>query len=309
MQTDDNKNKVLVIDDNKVIRKLASNLLQKRNYCVETSAGGLEGMEKARTFCPHVILLDVMMPELDGYEVCRRLKGEDDTRDIPIIMVTSKTESIDKIKGLENGAADYVTKPFDHGELQARVETQVKMKKLLDELEEKNKKLEELVKKDGLTNLYNHRYFHERLEEECNRALRYSLSLSCIMIDIDRFKKINDTYGHPAGDDILQSLSAILSSSIRDVDIAARYGGEEFALLLPHTFLKDAYSMAERIRETVQASSCRFNDETISFTISAGAACTVDNKVSTPADLVKYADDALYQAKKEGRNRVVLAQS
>ena len=129
--------------------------------------------------------------------------------DIPVILVSSNTETIDKIKGLEIGAADYIVKPFDYGELLARVSTQVKMKSLLDELGKKNSRLEELVKKDSLTNLYNHRYFHERLTSEFNTSIRDKSPLSCLICDIDRFKNINDTYGHQAGDDILKSLAAL----------------------------------------------------------------------------------------------------
>ncbi len=298
------ENKILIIDDNQVIRKLASNLLSKRNYRVELAQTGKQGIEMARDLAPQVILLDVMMPEMDGYEVCKRLKADDLTKDIPIIMVTSKTDSIDKIKGLEIGAADYVTKPFDHGELQARVATQVKMKNLLDELEEKNTILEELIKKDGLTNLYNHRYFHERISEEYNRAMRYSYPLSCILMDIDHFKKVNDTYGHQAGDVILKTLAKIITKNIRQVDIAARYGGEEFALILPHTYIEKSVVMAERIREQVEGTTFYFNDITIKATISMGLACFPENKPASYTELIRFADESLYVAKESGRNRV-----
>jgi len=166
-------------------------------------------------------------------------------------MVTGKTDSIDKIRGFELGAADYVTKPFDHGELLARVATQLKMKLLWDELQQKNKQLEENVKRDGLTNLYNNRHFHECIKEEFNRAVRYKIPLSCAILDIDYFKKVNDTYGHLAGDEILRMVAQLMLHSIRDVDFAARYGGEEFALLLPHTELQKARIVCERIRQRI----------------------------------------------------------
>jgi len=297
-------NKVLIIDDNKLIRQLATTLLSKKNYNVLTAENGEQGIELAQSFKPEVILLDVMMPEVDGYEVCKRLKSNDKTKNIPIIMVTSMTESIDKIKGLELGAADYVTKPFDHGELQARVATQAKMKNLWDELQEKNLILEELSKKDGLTDLYNHRHFHERISEEFKRAKRYKLPLCCVLIDLDHFKNVNDTYGHQAGDKILKSLAEIVVGNIREVDIAARYGGEEFALILPHIALKDAVIMANRIRTNVESEVFRFNDTNINITISMGVAGMLDNKASSYNELIRFADEALYAAKANGRNRV-----
>ncbi len=296
--------KVLVIDDNAVIIRLASLLLAKKGHCVQTANNGSDGIALAKSFKPHVILLDVMMPEIDGYEVCRCLKAVAETKDIPIIILTSRAEIIDKVKGLELGAADYVQKPFDHEELQARVATQVKMKILWDELQEKNKLLEELVKKDGLTNLYNHRYFHDRMVEEFNRCKRYGLSVSCVLMDIDFFKKINDTYGHQAGDEILRKLAEIILASIRDVDIAARYGGEEFALILPHTSIENAVKFSERLRSSVAETDFQFDGNSIKVTVSLGVAAFPVNDPKTHTDIIRFADEALYTAKTSGRNRV-----
>ena len=297
-------NKVLVIDDNEVIRRLAKTLLTKRDYVVELAPNGPEGIEAAKTLRPQVILLDVMMPNMDGYEVCRRIKADDTIKDIPIIMVTSKTETLDKIKGLEIGAADYIIKPFDQGELLARIATQVKMKNLWEELQGKNRLLEELIKKDGLTGLYNHRYFQERFAEEFSRARRYDFPMSCIMLDIDHFKQINDNYGHQAGDEILRSLAKIVMASVRDVDIAARYGGEEFALILPHTKLENSLILAQRLREKVEGNIFLFNETQIRVTISLGAAGIPENDPASYIELIRFADEALYVAKKSGRNRV-----
>jgi len=298
--------KVLVIDDNAVIIRLASLLLAKKGHSVKTATNGSDGIALARSFKPHVILLDVMMPEIDGYEVCRCLKADEDTKDIPIIILTSRAEIIDKVKGLELGAADYVQKPFDHEELQARVATQVKMKILWDDLQEKNKLLEELVKKDGLTNLYNHRYFHDRMVEEFNRCKRYGLSVSCVLMDIDFFKKINDTYGHQAGDEILRKLAEIILANVRDVDIAARYGGEEFALILPHTSIENAAKFSERVRNSVDETDFQFGGNSIKVTVSLGVASFPGNDPNTHTDIIRFADEALYAAKTAGRNRVEL---
>lgn len=305
----DQTGRVLVIDDNAVIKRLASILLLKKGYVVEVAANGAEGINLAKSFQPHVILLDVMMPEIDGYEVCRCLKSDVQTKDIPIIMVTSRAEIVDKVRGLELGAADYIQKPFDHEELQARVATQVKMKILWDELQEKNKLLEELVKKDGLTELYNHRYFHDRMVEEFSRCKRYGLSVCCVLMDIDFFKKINDTYGHQAGDEILHRLGQIILDNIRDVDIGARYGGEEFALILPHTRLVNAVQFSERLRRSIEETEFLFAGTSMQVTVSLGVACLPENDPKSHTDLIRFADDALYAAKTAGRNRVEIYRS
>jgi len=301
---DNKKTGVLVIDDNEVVRNLAKMLLTNNGFNVLAAEGGREAIELLKLFDPHVILLDVMMPDMDGHEVCRKLKTIDKTKDIPIIMVTSKADTIDKIKGLEIGAADYITKPFNHAELLARVTTQVKMKNICDELQEKNIILEELVKKDGLTNLYNHRYFHERLNDEFVRAKRYNLPLCCVILDIDYFKRVNDQYGHQFGDLVLKSMSEIIIENIRDADICARYGGEEFGIIIPHTTIEETGSMMERIRENIEKHKFEIVDKSISITISIGIAGMRQSGASTHRELVKYADEALYNAKFNGRNRV-----
>lgn len=301
---EEKKNKVLIIDDNKVTRQLAIALLSKKDYTVLSAENGNQGIGMAKTHEPQVILLDVMMPEMDGYEVCKILKSDDQTKNIPIIMVTGKAESMDKINAFELGAADYVTKPFDYAELQARVTTQIKMKNLWDEVQDKNRQLQEIVKTDWLTSLYNHRHFHERILEEFNRAKRYKLPLSCTLVDIDNFKKVNDTYGHQAGDEVLKSMSNIFRESIRDVDFAARYGGEEFALVFPHTLLDVAEHICERLRKKIESEVFIFNQTKIKITISLGVSGTLENKTTSYDELIRFADEALYAAKAEGKNRV-----
>lgn len=298
-------NTVLVVDDNEVIRRLAKTLLTKRDYAVETAKNGPEGIEMAKKIRPQVILLDVMMPGMDGYEVCRQLKADPEVSDIPVIMVTSKTETIDRIRGLEIGAADYVVKPFDQGELLARIATQVKLKNLYDELQQKNRMLEELSRKDGLTDLYNRRYFQERIADEFSRARRYDFPLSFIIFDIDHFKDINDQYGHQAGDEVLKTVAKILVQHVRDVDVPARYGGEEFTLILPHTSLNNAIIVAERLRQRVLETPVNFQGQTINMTISLGVSGIPDNNPSSFHELIRFADEALYRAKQTGRNRTV----
>jgi len=184
------------------------------------------------------------------------------------------------------------------------VSTQVKIKNLLDELGKKNSRLEELVKKDSLTNLYNHRYFYERLSSEFSSSVRNKSPLSCLICDIDHFKNINDTYGHQAGDEILKSLTKVFNNEIRPNDLAGRYGGEEFAFILPYTPLQDAKSLAERIRLSVQNNIFSFGDISIDVTISIGIAAIPENNAKNHAELICFADEALYLAKQDGRNKV-----
>lgn len=303
---DDCRGRVLVVDDNELIRRLAASLLKKKNFTVETAASGRYALEQVSVFIPDVIVLDVMMEGMDGFECCRRLKAEDTTRDIPVVMISSNAESIDKIKGLEIGAADYVAKPFDYGELLARVETQVKMKRLLDELAAKNARLEEMVRKDSLTNLYNHRCFHERIHAEFDESMRSSKPLCCIVCDIDHFKKINDTSGHQAGDMLLQSLSSIFLSMMRRCDTASRYGGDEFAFILPETDAHTGAAFAEQIRQRIASTVFCASGRDISITVSMGLASAPSCPVSTCTALIRYADEALYRAKQTGRNKVVV---
>ncbi len=299
---------VLVVDDNELNRRLATTLLAKKKYTVSTAHNGIDALRAVHTAPPDVILLDVMMPEMDGFECCRRLKLDPGTRDIPVIMVSSNSESFDKIKGLEIGAADYVGKPFDYGELLARVATQVKMKRLLDELARKNALLEEMVKKDSLTNLYNHRHFHECLLRAFNDSLHHAHTMCCAVCDIDHFKAINDTYGHQAGDTILQLLAELFRSLIRTSDIASRYGGEEFAFIFPHTDISRGAAIAETIRARVADTVFHIGDLDMCITISIGVASVPSRAVKTHIELIRRADEALYAAKQTGRNKVVTAQ-
>lgn len=295
---------ILIIDDSKLIAEFGRNILTEKGFEISYAPDGVIGLEKAKAENPDLILLDIVMPGLDGYEVCERLKADPDTKDIPIIMLTSKGEPADRIKGLELGAVDYVTKPFDAGELIARVTNQIRIKELYQALQEKNRQLQEMANKDGLTNLYNHRFFHEHLARDVHRAQRYFESLSCIFIDIDHFKHFNDTYGHQAGDQILKTLGALLLDSVRASDLAARYGGEEFAVILHYADLETACAVAERLRKLVASHAFRINEKEFHITISLGIAAIPHPKIANPRELVDAADQALYNAKKNGRNRV-----
>jgi GGDEF domain-containing protein len=191
---------------------------------------------------PDLILLDVMLPDIDGYEISRRIKGSEELPFIPIILVTARDSTQDKVAGLDAGADDYLTKPINFPELEARVRSMLRIKRLQDELEEKNRELERLSISDGLTGLFNHRHIHGLLAEEFERVARTEDCMSVAMFDLDHFKAVNDTYGHQAGDRVLVELADILRETARDIDRLGRYGGEEFMALLPETCIEDAPS-------------------------------------------------------------------
>ena len=296
--------KILLIDDSRLIAHVAKTILTKLGHEVILAQDGMAGLGAAKSEQPDIILLDLIMPVMDGYRVCQQLKEEGSTKEIPVIMLTSKAEAADKVKGLEMGALDYVTKPFDEGELVARVNTQLKLKELREALQEKNRQLQEMANRDGLTGLYNHRYFHEQLSKDLLRARRYHESLSCVLLDIDYFKKFNDTHGHQTGDVVLSTLGHVIKDSIRDSDFGARYGGEEFALILYHTDGPSAYEVAERLRRMVEDCEVHDKGNVLHVTISVGVATFPHEAIEDSKKLIECADKALYRAKENGRNRV-----
>jgi diguanylate cyclase (GGDEF)-like protein len=248
-----------------------------------------------------VILLDVMMPKMDGYEVCTRLKTDPATADIPVIFITGMDETEAESRGLELGAVDYVTKPFKPVVVRARVHNHVELKRARD-------RLLALAATDGLTGLANRRRFDEALQSEWKRLQRTGSELGLIMLDIDHFKPFNDTYGHLAGDDCLRNVAGVLAGEmLRGPDVAARYGGEEFACILPETTLAGAVAVAERIRAGIEALGIPHSGSKVVpvVTASLGVISVLCTGVTRPEDLLLAADACLYRAKSEGRNRVV----
>ncbi|MBI2252648.1 MAG: diguanylate cyclase, partial [Armatimonadetes bacterium] len=251
-----------------------------------------------------LILLDVSMPDLNGFEVCKIIKQNPATSDIPVIFVSAKGEVIDKIEGLNLGAQDYISKPFNLDELKARINAVLRMKFSQDEVKEKALHFEGLSVNDELTGLYNHRYIKERLVEEVARASRYKSSLSCMIIDIDQFKQINETKGPLQGDLALKELARILKRTIRLIDIAGRYGGGEFVVIFPQTDLNGAEMAAERIRRVIE--NHKFKGlEDFKITSSVGVATYVEGRYEDPQTIFSLADNALFKAKETGRNKVV----
>jgi len=293
---------VLIIDDGPTNIRLLNACLAE-DYAVRFATSGAEGLGIIRSQCPDLVLLDVMMPEMDGYAVCAALKAEPETRDIPIIFVTAQGDGEDEEKGLSAGAVDYVTKPFIPGIVKARVKIHIELKRLRD-------RLEHLSATDGLTGLANRRSFDDSLDREWTRGMRSGLPLSLAMIDVDFFKSFNDCYGHPVGDDCLRQVAQALIAAVprHGGDLVARYGGEEFVVLLVDTDRKGAGAVSERLRSNVLDLAIPHEKSSVAgtVTVSVGAASVVPDGAQVPTSLVTAADGLLYRAKESGRNRVMV---
>jgi two-component system cell cycle response regulator len=304
--------RILVVDDHPDNVEIIDARLSSRGYQIETATNGQEALEKVQANPPHLILCDVMMPLMDGYEVSRRIKGDESLPYIPIILVTARDSTQDKVEGLEAGADDYLTKPVNFPELEARVRSMLRIKRLQDELDQKNRELELANKRlrklsitDGLTELFNHRHIHQLLREEFERSRRTEEPVAVAMLDLDRFKQVNDTYGHPTGDVILYETAQILKETAREIDMVGRYGGEEFIAILPNTNEDEAANFAERVRRQVAEHVYRDEATEVRMTLSSGVASYPEENVEGAEVLLKRADEALYLAKESGRNRVV----
>jgi len=289
---------ILLVDDEETNLYALRLILESKGFrCLEASSGS-EALQIAAAASPEVILLDIHMPEMDGYEVCRRLKSDSRTSTIPIVFLTARYRDHAEIaRGLEAGAHDYVTKPFSAPELLARIGVMVRIQRA--EAEARKASLT-----DSLTGLYNRRFLHQRLEEEMARSRRHGAPLACVMLDLDHFKSINDAHGHAAGDSVLRDVSTILKAHIRKSDIAVRFGGEEFVLVLFSNNMEGARLVAERIRADVESHEFLHGDSPLRVTISIGISAFPDEKIGSADDLMRRADAALYQAKEAGRNMV-----
>ena len=304
---------ILVADDDKNILDLIQTSLKDKNLLIEWAGDGEEALNRIASLTPDLLILDIMMPKLDGIEVAKRMKADVRYRFIPIIMLTVKDRIEDKIQGLEAGADGYITKPFDLEELYARMRVMLRIKRLQDELREKNDQLENLNKglrdlaiTDGLTRLYNNFYFKDQLSREIDRARRYMQPVSFVMVDIDHFKQYNDTHGHPQGDMVLRRVAEALKGNFRQSDIVTRYGGEEFAVILPQTEKVQALIAAQKVWQAILEYPFPHGDTQPlgRVTVSMGLAAFPDES-KDETELIAKADARLYVAKKEGRNQVV----
>lgn len=307
------KAKILLVEDSKAQAGLVRDFLEKNGYEVIWAENGKAAIKTAKTMSVDIILMDLMLPDISGNEVCRWLKLDEHTRGIPIIMLTAKDAITDKVAGLEAGADDYLPKPYNEIELNARIYASLRTKALQDELRQKNRQLEDLLKQveimaitDQLTGIYNRRRLITILEKEFRRTKRYGISLTCMMIDIDHFKRINDKFGHQIGDAVIKETAGIIAENAREIDTVARWGGEEFIVLLPQTKKEDALQPAARILNTI--SEHKFPDiPDERITASIGIADASAPSIDTEEKLIHASDMALYDAKKRGRNRTELA--
>jgi two-component system cell cycle response regulator len=287
--------KVLIVDDSPDALAVAKARLAGEGIEVLCAHDGHSGLASARSEKPDAILLDLDMPDLSGFEVCRALKSDPDLNAIPVVFLSGSGSPENKVMGLNLGAVDYVTKPFDAFELKARVRAVLRTKHLQDLLIEQ-------ARIDPLTELPNRRAFCERLEQEWTRAERYGKALSLIMADIDHFKSLNDAYGHQVGDEALQEVARKIKESCRAVDLPARYGGEEFVIIVPDTPADGAGRLAERCRRAIEGISIQIGRSAIGLTASFGIADTAC--AHSAESMIRKADEAMYRAKAAGRNRV-----
>ncbi len=325
-----NREKILVVDDRPDNLELLSTILTSQGYEVEESDRGKLAIEAAKAGSPDIILLDISMPEIDGFEVCQRLRSDPKTKDIPIIFISALKEATNKTQAFAFGGNDYITKPFQIEEVIARVKNQLKIQRLQTELKaqnarlkkeirerqiaeaklvELNQKLSRLATLDSLTQIANRHCFDEFFAREWRRAKREQFPLALILSDVDYFKLYNDRFGHNAGDICLQKIARVIAKTVqRPADLVARYGGEEFVVILPQTPAQNALQVAEKIRLEVKKLQIAHPDSLVDdyASLSLGVTCVVPQSQYAQKQLLVTADKALYQAKQKGRDRAIL---
>lgn len=325
-----NQSNILVVDDIPDNVDLLFRLLRQRGFNVTTAHSGEAALSAVQSYLPDLILIDIGMPYMDGYEVCQALKANSRTKDIPVIFVTAFDQVFNKVKAFEVGGVDYITKPFETAEVLIRVELHLSLRQLQQQLEAQNEllrrevrdriaiesalqaanqELQRLAHQDSLTQIANRRYFDLCLNQEWRRLMREMQPLSLILCDVDFFKSYNDTYGHQAGDNCLRRIASAIATAIkRPSDVVARYGGEEFVLILPNTPALGALHVAQEIQEAVRALELIHTGSRVTsyVTLSMGVTTVVPKANLSPMSLIAAADRALYKAKSAGRNRIGL---
>ncbi len=302
---------ILVVDDEESIRDIVTQVLEDDGHTLTSVHSAEEGLKVLSKKTIHLVITDIRMDGMDGIALLEKIKATNS--DIEVIIMTSHASLETSVKSLRAGAFDYLMKPFDDidsisiivNRVIEKLEQEHQSKEIVANLKDENKELNQLAQRDGLTQLYNHRFFKERFTEEVSRANRYNRELSLVFLDVDYFKIFNDRNGHPAGDALLKILSKLLQERVRNVDFVARYGGEEFVIVLPETHKKGAMALANSIRKQISEYPFegRENQPEHKVTISVGIATYPNDGMSAEA-LIKHSDDALYLAKRNGRNRV-----
>jgi two-component system cell cycle response regulator len=303
------RTRVLIVDDARSNRQFVAELVTARGLCDEClfAEDGLAAFKMLRTARVDMVVCDLDMPRCDGLKFLRLKATDPAFESIPVIVVTGAEDVGRKVQALTSGASDYVIKPFEPNELAARISVHLKLRRLQAELLQTNSQLQRLTQTDPLTDVANRRHLSERLEEEYMRARRYGRPLSVGMLDIDHFKKLNDSFGHQAGDYGLIEVAKRIKITLRSHDFVARYGGEEFVMVLPETPAERAVMACERLRMAVERSDLRWEGQRMPVTVSLGVASLPHASIHKAVDFITLADSALYDAKRAGRNRVVEA--
>jgi two-component system cell cycle response regulator len=295
--------RILIAEDSPMCRKLLETILEKKPYELCSVANGREALDAFAHFCPDIIITDWMMPDVSGIELCRQIRKAQDGRAY-IILVTQKSEKEDVIEALDAGADDYVTKPFNTGELLARIRVGCRTAQMGREIDAKNALLEKAARTDHLTGLANRLAVEEFAAKQLGAAIRHKFNLWIVVTDLDKFKLINDTYGHFAGDEAIKRFAMILKANTRAADMCGRLGGDEFLIVMAHGTKKAIVQTVERLRADCAEEKGNLNGQPVSFTASFGiAGCDGTEKI-TLRDLLTRADHALYLAKESGRNQV-----
>jgi len=310
---------IVIVDDLPDNLRLLTAILTESGYKVRPAPNGNRALATICKDPPDLILLDIMMPEMDGYEVCRQLKADQRTRDVPVIFLSALNEVFDKIKAFKAGGVDYIAKPFQVEEVLLRVNThlmicaqqralELQNQELIEQtalITEQKEKLALLATTDSLTGLSNRRDFLDKAQLEEKRFKRTNNSFALLILDVDHFKQVNDTHGHDTGDQVLVAIARTLEKTLRVNDLPARWGGEEFVCLLPETEAEGAVFVAEKIRAAIEDHKHQYNNVAISVTVTLGV--HVYDGSDAIKECLSSADAALYEGKKRGRNQVVLA--
>jgi two-component system cell cycle response regulator len=303
------RNRILIAEDDPVSRRILQGFLSKWGYQVETAADGVEALRVLEGECPPTLaVLDWMMPGMEGPEVCQRVREHPDRPYVYILLLTARTQKTDLLRGLESGADDYLTKPFDNQELRARLHVGQRILDLQEGLIVAREELRFRATHDTLTSIANRGVVLDAINREHARQTRDGSSFGIILMDLDHFKSVNDTYGHLCGDSVLKETARRITSCVRPYDTVGRYGGEEFLVVVPGSDDRGTLALAERIRKTAESEPVPTNAGPVRVTVSCGIAVSNAEKPFDSHALLHLADNALYRAKEKGRNRSEVAE-